>query len=217
MMYRGSLFQGLWAVLGVGLLLASAASAGVTYYDYTASPVSTTATVVGDGSDYPPNISLTASGAIYDWAWPCWLHVYVWQNGGGPTPIHYENGGSLEPGAVGGAMTGLVTPGETIDASSAWLSSAATVFSMTEPGTDSLEGYVGFQEETFDGTMYGWARVRFEGELVDETSCTLTASVLELGVSNVGGEPIIVGQAPEPATMAILGAGALALLRRRRK
>jgi hypothetical protein len=78
------------------------------------------------------------------------------------------------------------------------------------------DGYVGFQFDLNSVTLYGWARLNVEANLLGNP----VATVLDYAYED-SGAPIEVGVVPEPSSMALgclaAGAAGLALWRRKRE
>ncbi len=86
------------------------------------------------------------------------------------------------------------------------------------------QAYLGFafytdqvEHPAEEGTIYGWMLVSF-GELIADDPGDpekVFIEVMQIGYNNTVGQPAVVGRVPEPASVALLGAGAALLLRRR--
>jgi hypothetical protein len=189
--------------------------AGIVYWDYTSAPVETSAH--GDYSDYvyPPDIRFDYNnGANLIFGDGGSLHVYITSQAG----LYAE--GSLDPGMMGGAMTSMLNLGDTVDASSGWLSTPSYVFRIDSDdagaGVQTLTGYVGLNYPY--GSHYGWAKIEFSGEYTagSPDAIDISARVLELAYNDTANSAITVGQVPEPASvlMLALGGGLVGLYRR---
>lgn len=105
--------------------------------------------------------------------------------------------------------------GDVVDATDTYATTAAGssthIGNAADQFASGAEGYLGFSltDNSNGGPYYGWMRVNF-------SNTGGSGTLIDWAYDN-SGAPITVGAVPEPASITLLGVGAMALVFRRRK
>ena len=196
----------LWVVLGVVALLGQAACGAVVY--------SGPRNIVIDNSNSDVAVDVAGAGG----GGGVYLFEYTWWQGDVELSIEGSQfAGSYFACAPVGPMIGPVdrmNAGDKIGADLLWQYTKDNGLLAGYYGTwwggrfVGEAGYIGVKFDLADGTHYGW--IAFEGEQ-DASWGLVTGWAFE----DTPDTPIEAGQIPEPATLALLAAGAAFLKRRR--